>query len=484
MEIFRLPKETEMTSELLAEYIAKHKMLVARHYHELYKAYTNKYKIYEQKRKEKWKPDNRISVNFAKYLVDTFNGFFIGNPIKISGETEEVNNYTAFLDAYNNQDDNNAELSKICSIYGHGYEMYYVDKEAQLCITYLTPEESFIIYDDSINEKPLFFIRYYRDHKNVERGSWADSQFVQYFYKEGDYKFDGEKELHGFSNVPVTEFLENAERSSLFESTLSMINAYNKAISEKANDVDYFADAYLKILGTTLDTEEIKQIRDNRIINFEGEPDTNLVVDFMDKPNSDTDQENLLNRLEKLIFQISMIANISDENFGTSSGIALKYKLLSMGNLAKTKERKFTAGMNRRYKLLFSHPLSKVKSNAWVGLNYKFTFNAPANLTDEAQVAGAVEGIVSKETQLKVLSIVDDVQKEIAKLQEEEHEAINDIAVKVQGKSLNGAQTQSLLSIISQFTTGAISESQAVRLIATSIGIDLDEARKILQGEL
>ena len=30
---------------------------------------------------------------------------------------------------------------------------------------------------------------------------------------------------------------------------LTMINAYNKALSEKANDVDYFADAYLKVLG-------------------------------------------------------------------------------------------------------------------------------------------------------------------------------------------------------------------------------------------
>ena len=34
----------------------------------------------------------------------------------------------------------------------------------------------------------------------------------------------------------------------IFEPVLTMINAYNKAISEKANDVDYFADAYLKVL--------------------------------------------------------------------------------------------------------------------------------------------------------------------------------------------------------------------------------------------
>jgi SPP1 family phage portal protein len=200
---------------------------------------------------------------------------------------------------------------------------------------------------------------------------------------------------------------------------MSIVNAYNKAISEKANDVDYFADAYMKVLGAKLDTEDVQFMRDNRIVNFEGEDAAKLVVEFMSKPESDTTQENHLTRLERLIFQISMVANISDENFGTSSGIALKYKLQAMSNLEKTKERKFTSGMNRRYKLLFSHPASKVPKDAWVQLHYKFTPNFPANLLEEAQVAAQMEGIVSHETQLKSLSIVDNVQEELDKIEEE-----------------------------------------------------------------
>ena len=59
-----------------------------------------------------------------------------------------------------------------------------------------------------------------------------------------------EPKIHGFEGVPAVEFVENEERMGIFESALPMIDAYNKAISEKANDVDYFADAYLKILGS------------------------------------------------------------------------------------------------------------------------------------------------------------------------------------------------------------------------------------------
>jgi SPP1 family phage portal protein len=197
------------------------------------------------------------------------------------------------------------------------------------------------------------------------------------------------------------------------------VNAYNKAISEKANDVDYFADAYLKILGAALDDTGAKHIRDNRIINFEGDDAGKIVVEFMGKPDGDTTQENLLERLERLIFQISMVANISDENFGSATGIALKYKLQAMSNLSKIKERKFTSGMNRRYKILFGHPASKVQKDAWMQLHYQYTPNMPANLLEEAQIAAQMEGITSHETQLRVLSVVDNVEDELEKIEEE-----------------------------------------------------------------
>ena len=60
----------------------------------------------------------------------------------------------------------------------------------------------------------------------------------------------------------------------------------------------------------------------------------------------------------------------------------------------------------------------------------------------------------------------------------------DDSAAVVQGKMLNGAQTLSLIAIMSQYTSGAISEGQAVNLISTAIGISKAEARAILQGDL
>lgn len=438
--MFRVTEGTKMAPELLAEYIGKHKTEVTNRYQKLHDAYVNDYEIFHLPKKATYKPDNRISANFAKYIADTMNGFFIGIPIKTTNQDDKVTEYIDFLDKYNDQDDNNAELSKLCSIYGKAYEMYYNDAEGNIGITYLSPMESFMIYDDSILEQPLYFVRYYLDSENVERGSWSDGTIVQHFVQNGSYRWDGEAEPHYFDGVPATEYIENDERVGIFEGALPMINAYNKAVSEKANDVDYFSDAYLKVLGQRLDDEEIHHIRDDRVINFDGDVN-GVVVDFLQKPSGDETQEHLLDRLERLIYQISMVANISDENFGTSSGIAMKYKMQAMSNLAKTKERKFRSGMQRRYRLIFSNPISTVRGigrDAWISNDYKFTLNFPANLAEETDIASKLEGIVSKKTQLSVLSVVENVQDELDRMEEEENAQKDDARDRVMQMTFGG----------------------------------------------
>ena len=121
----------------------------------------DRYPIFGLPPKPEYKPDKRIAVNFAKYITDTMNGFFIGIPIKVMcDEDKAVADYVEFLDQYNDQDDNNAELSKMCSIYGKAYETYYVDDLGNIGITYLSPEEAFMIYDDSILERPRYCLLY------------------------------------------------------------------------------------------------------------------------------------------------------------------------------------------------------------------------------------------------------------------------------------------------------------------------------------
>lgn len=411
-----LDASTEFSTKLIQELIAEHKEYIEA-YKELKDFYTGNHAILKQKAKEKYKPDNRLVVNFAKYIVDTFNGYFIGNPVSMFHEDKTVNDYLAYIDGYNDQSDNNAELSKICSIYGHGFELVFNDENSEIGITYMTPIDGFVVYDNTIQNKPLFACHY---------GLNDDDEEVGYFYtKDAVYQFATvsgaytivEETPNVFGDIPMIEYLENEERQSIFENVKTLINAFNKAMSEKANDVEYYADAYLKVLGAEIDEKTLQTLRDTRIINVSG--DDTLTVEFMTKPSADGTQENLLERLQKLIFEISMVANISDENFGNSSGISLRYKLQSMDNLAKSKERKFQSGMSRRYRLISNYPTSKIGENEWVNIQYKFARNVPANLAEEADIAQTLSGIVSEETQVSVLSIVQNAKEEVQRKNEE-----------------------------------------------------------------
>ena len=418
--MFRFPREQELTLDDLKEFIDEHKLQVQKRYKPLLDAYMSDHEILHRPNKDKWKPDNRIVINFPKYIVDTMNGFFVGNPIKTIAKDKKVGEFVEFIEKYNDTDNINAALATACGIFGKAYEMYFTDEDGKLCIATLDPTEAFMIYDESIIERPLHFVRLYTDRNDIERGSISDGNVVKYFKITGGMQWTDEPKAHFFKDVPAVEYINNEIRQGLFEPVLTPINQYNKAISEKANDVDYFADAYLKVLGVEVNEDDVKFVRNNRIINFYGEGADKIVAEFMDKPNNDTAQENLLDRLERHIFQIAMVANISDENFGGSSGTALQYRVLNMSNLMEDKKRRFINGFNKRYKLLFNHPASKLNGDAWTQLEYKFTPNLPKNLLEESQIATNLEGTVSKKTQLKTLSIIENIETELEEIEKED----------------------------------------------------------------
>ena len=408
-------EDDELTYEQLEEYIKQHQAQVPR-FQELWNQYTSRPPILDMEEKEAYKPDNRLISNFGKYIVDTFNGYFTGIPVKLAHENPQVDEAINYFWRHNNMDDTFSELSKLTSIYGVSYLYIWQDEESNTKVTYNSPFDMFVIYDDSVERNVKYGVRYKYDEENQLTGTVLSREESTAFTDGW-----GESETHYYPIVPVIPFVENDEQQSLIRPVESLINAYNKALSEKANDVEYFSDSYMKILGAELDEETIQNIRDNRIINMAGEDAGKIVVEFMGKPSADVTQENLLNRLEDLIYHLSMVANINDEDFGNASGTSLEFKLQPMKNLSGMKERKFTKGLNDLFKCFTALPTNVPASvsDGWVDIEYRFIRNIPRNVQDEAKTARELEGVVSKRTQLATLSIVDDVETEIERMDEE-----------------------------------------------------------------
>ncbi|MDT2741972.1 phage portal protein [Lactococcus garvieae] len=401
---------TNVTESLIREALTLHAQLLHK-FKEDYDYYVGKHKILTQKRKEKGKPDHRIMVNFPKYIVDRYTSYFIGVPVKVTSDDEQVNEFVDLYRMENDMEDMEYEIAKTASIYGRAYAYLAQDENSDTLITYATPLEAFVVYDDTIFQRPLFSVYYSTNQTTGEfSGRYTTRTEIVDFIGDTSNFVTDDSQINPYGGIPLIEIVENEERQSAFENVKTLIDSVNRTLSEKMNDVDALADAYLKILGAELDKEALEKLRDNRVINMQGADGKSIVVEFLTKPNGDTTQENLLDRLQDLIFQIAMVANINDKDFGSAaSGVSLQYKLQAMKDLAQAKERKLKVAMKEWYKMLFKVQsiTGKLPENAWNKLNYKFTRNLPNNISDEAETAKNLDGIVPKDIQLSVLSIVD-----------------------------------------------------------------------------
>lgn len=433
---YKLPEPLQCSAEkpitlTLAEgYIRQHEERFPRYIYleNLYKGFHD---VYKQPEKPDWKPDNRLAVNFPRYITDTFLGFGYGVPIKKSHPDDTIAQAINDFERENEITDHEYELARKCCIYGHAFEYLYQDEEAKTKMTICTPMELFVVYDDTVKNRALFAVRYgYHSTETDQPGQ----RYGEILTREEIIPFEGstagEPMENPYGRLPCVEWMLNEDRMGLYEGVSGLVEAYNHTLGEKANDVDAFAEAYLAVLGAELDEDGIYKIRDNRVINLYGTDDAkDILVQFLQKPTADGTQENLLNRLETLIYQTSMVANISDESFGSAaSGVALAYKLQAMSNLALTFDRKIEKSLRKRYKLFCSLPTNVPDRDAWRDVDIRTTRNLPKNVAEEAQTAAQLEGIVSKETQLSVLSIVPDVKKELERMEQEGAEAAESTA--------------------------------------------------------
>ncbi|WP_404899901.1 phage portal protein [Limosilactobacillus reuteri] len=416
------PKGQEITQEDLGTMIQQNSQWAAG-YQENYRLYIGDHAILHEQ-KSSWGPDNKLVVNLPKYICDTFTGFFVGIPPKITLEDKSANDKLQDWNNTNSFQDKLSEISKQTDIYGRSIAFMYQDEEKHTRVTVVKPAEGFIVYDDTVAQHPLAFIRY---SKTTQNGLCGTIYYANKVIGFTDGKLDDTDEVNIYGVVPAVEFFENEERQGAFDNVKTLCEALDKALSNKANQNEYYDNAYLKILGLQLPTDEnnnvkVDDIKHNHLIYSPDAESANATVDFVGKPDADALQEHFIERLLNLIYQISMVPNLSDKEFASNqSGVAIRYKLLAIQNLASSKERKFTQSLRQLYRVLFS--VGEVaKPDEWQNLKFQFSWNIPANLADEAQTAKTLMGVTSHETALKPLSIVDDPKQEIEKIHEEQAE--------------------------------------------------------------
>ena len=439
MYIFTIPREKfderAPDKRIIRQLISKHISLVGNLKKNM-AYYQGKHKILEDAKRE-----NRLVCNHAKDISDTASSYFIGNPVtyKSDADIKDLTDSLETAGADETDGDNGLDLS----IYGLAYEYVHVkENENNLLTKNLSPENTFMVKDDSIEENELFAVYYYvrKDDSGTEPEHYIATVLTPNYKYELDIQNNEVPQLttelpvpHYLGEIPIIEYLNNKLAIGDFELQIPLIDAYNALMSDRITDKEQFIDAILAIYGTLLSDEDepgteeedqnIKKAKERlkkyKVLEM---PDT-AKAEYLTRTFDESGVEILKKAIEQDIHKFSHIPCMSDESFGGNvSGVAMEFKLLGMENITKIKTRYYRKGLRKRIRIFCNYLALHGKSVDPAGITMTFTRALPKNLLEISQIVANLWGKVSRKTLLSQVPFVDDVDEELKALDEETEE--------------------------------------------------------------
>ncbi len=411
-----------LSIEDIQKFIKKHKAESVR-YKKLQNYYEGKHDILDHTSRD-GQPNNKIVNPYPKYITDMLVGYFVGQPISYTSKEEGglLDDLQAIFD-YSDEQEENLELAKICSIKGKAYELLYRDEDARIRFNEFGPDQMFVIYDMTISPSIKFAIRYYDVGEGNDKITYAEVYDKEvctlYKGKDSDLRLD-QVTPHTFKDVPVVEYVNNKEEQGDFEQVITLIDAYNKAQSNTLNDMDQFTDAYLILVNMAgTDSERIDELKRDRVMLLDDDGDAKWLI----KEINDAWVENYKDRVRRDIHKFSYTPDMQDESFGNNlSGVSIRYKILAMEQIRSNKERKFKKGLQRRIELICNSLSLEKDIDLFTNINIKFANTLPQNIYELSQTIKNLSPYLSSETLLNQLPFVENAKEELEKKKAEDEE--------------------------------------------------------------
>lgn len=363
------------------------------------------------KRKPRFEEDNpinnKINNDFFSEIVDFKTGYFAGKPITYgysnTDEASEVTGGDTAIDAAtkaltdfttrNNMYGIDLETTKLASIYGYAGRLFYIDEDGNERVMPVHGYETIILSKTDISE-PKYAIRYYKTYDINDAEKWV----VEFYDNTNIYTYSGllsqltEESVkpHMFDYCPLQGIANNKEMLGDAEKVLSLIDDYDKVVSDNSNEIEAFAHAYLIFEGLNIDENTIRKGQKTGAFSFPAMGTQQGKAYYLTKNINDTFTEHHLQRDEDNIYRFSKTPNLEDTTFGTASGEALKFKLHGLETKCGMFEAMMMNAGQHMFKLLASVWAKKRIAFEPLQATMSFTRNFPLNSLSNAQTAQAL----------------------------------------------------------------------------------------------
>ena len=378
----------------------------------------------------------RVSVNYAKYVVDIALGYYLGEPVKYDPnpvrhpaglpglapeeETREPLDLTPLLRCYDLQHVGQVdlEIGRTMGVMGECLELCYASGEERPRprSAKIDPRSGILVCDATVEHNKLFALLWERRERIDRSRCYAATLYTDRTVKE--YRSDslknavfhqvGETREHFFGAVPVIAYENNGERQGDFEQITELIDAYNQLMSSRLTDKKRFVDALLVFFGMTLREGDEAKLAAEKFLD--GAP-LDARVEYIQKTFDENGVQVLADALVREMHKMTMTVDMSDEQFaGNASGQALKLKLLTMNLLVKNKMRRMELGLRERFALYnrWLAVMGEMKPVSGGDVDVVFTLSQPVNEAETVELVNRLRGLVDDQTLLSQLWFVRD----------------------------------------------------------------------------
>lgn len=399
----------------------------------------------KEEREKKEKPlrnaDNRIPFNFHGLLVNQKASYmFTAPPLFDLGEKKANKALVKFLgDKYPKVCKDLCIEASNCTV---GWLHVWCDKKSTWKYAIVPAEQVIPVWSDSL-EKELLGV--FRSYQNIddETGDayiiyeyWNETECAAYRLKAGDeldqllpyqmFLVDpmlceyADTYQHGVGEVPFFPFFNNNIDTDDLKNIKPLIDVYCKVFSGFVNDLEDIQEVIFVLTnygGADLG-QFLRDLKDYKAIQIESEGDgdhsgvSTLTIELPVEA-----REKLLEITRKCIFEQGMGVDPDPQNFGNSSGVALKFLYALLEQKAGLQETEFRLGFGQFIRCVCRLNGISIKDDTIV---QTWTRTSVQNDQELSQIATQSKGIVSDETIVAHHPWVDDPEKEMELLQEQE----------------------------------------------------------------
>lgn len=384
--------------------------------------------------------DNRIPSNFYKLLVNQKAAYTFTNPVMFDVGSDELNKFIK-----NVLGDSFQKKCKALSVQASNASVawihYWRSPDNKFKYAVIDAKEIVPIWTKDLERKLYAVLRIYRDIDDTTGEEYDIYQYwtseeVQSFRKRAETTFDDlecynqysvldvdtqQIELiselkHGFGDIPFIFFNNNDNMQNDLSDIKELIDSYDKVYSGFVNDLEDIQEIIFIITNyggeASSPIQILKEMKDAKIINVDSDgPDDKSGISTLAIEIPVEAREKLLTITRKSIFEQGMGIDPDPENFGDSSGVALKYLYSLLELKVGLMETEFRVSFNRLIQAIF-----KFYGKAAESTDQTWTRASVSNDLELADIADKSKDVISDETIVRNHPWTVDATKEMSLL--------------------------------------------------------------------